>query len=504
MSTSVQDLGRQWANPGDILSILLLIGSDIVQAAITQLVGYRLRVPGTKTHISIAPVAFSFGWATYSFTNLLAAVGSMKLIPETDCPSIVVNCSNGFVRQNTSWVLGRLLRDHEIHHPVDPRPISEGGRAESIRIDIFHLKPASTPHCDFVWWLGWATLFIQLIIVMLPGILYHDWTILVVALAGITLVAVTCSLPQWIEEKWGTPCFSTHDKVKCLTRGNGHLHIMVFISSYGSWDVERLSTHTPVPRTETRWVSLILSILWVCLLISISGLKKHTWFLIATGGLGMLQNVLAAGFSRHPTASNFHLTRFSQAPTIIGRRECYKDDPSSDVNLEQDIQGLSAVTSWVSERTNRLNHRSAAGTREQNPMPSWVSSMAEEDGAPEWLATLKPAPTEKAKDTESKSVPFSLSTWNPFMSHKSRQDKIIYASGVQGALVELEKWVPKAGLSMLPIFFPGGGLQYHDDDIRGNRFKKFWKRAYHTRTIRTKAEEKRRGEERETSVLLDV
>ncbi|KAF5021928.1 hypothetical protein F66182_6031 [Fusarium sp. NRRL 66182] len=499
MSTYSQALGSQWANPGDILSILLLIGGDIVQAAITQLVGYRLRLPGTRVHIPMAPVAFSFGWATYSFSNLVAAVGSMRLIPESDHPSILINCSNGFVRQNHSWVLGRVLRDHEIHNIVDPRPLSEGGRAESIRIDIFHLNPMTTPHCDLIWWLGWATLLVQLVIVIVPGILYHDWTILLIASAGITLVAVTCSLPQWIEEKWGTPSLSNRDKVTCLTRGNGHLHVMVFISSPGSLDLERLATRTPVCRTGTRWISLILSISWVCLLISISGLKEHTWFLIAIGGLGMLQNVLAAGISRSPAASNIHLTRFPQAPTIIGRRERYKDDPNPDIDLEEDIQGLSAVKSWVS------SHGGEPGLDEQARMPSWMTSMAEEDGVPKWLAALKATSTEKTGgDAEPNSSPFSLGTWIPFTSQNSKQDQVIYATGVQGALVELEKWVPKAGLSLLPIFFPGGGLQYHDDDIRGNRFKKFWKRAYHTRTIRTTAEEKRRAEERGKGKLLEV
>ncbi|KAL6918246.1 hypothetical protein FSST1_009741 [Fusarium sambucinum] len=504
MTSSTQDIGNQWANPGDILSILLLIGSDIVQAAITQLVGYRVRIPGTKTHIPITPVAFSFGWATYSFTNLLAAVGNMKLVLESDCPSMVVNCSNGFVRHNRSWVLGRILRDHEIHNSVDPRPISEGGRAESLRIDIFHLNPASGPKCDLIWWLGCITLLLQLIIVLLPGIVYNDWAILVISLTGITLVAITCSLPQWIEEKYGTPCFSTHDKVTCLTRGNGHHHVMVFISSSGCWDLERLATYTPNPRTETRWISVILSMLWVCLLISISGLQKNTWFLIAAGGLGMLQNVMAAGISRHPASSNFHITKFSHAPTIIGRRECYKDDPSSEVNLDEDIQKFSTVKSWISEEVNMPSQHTQSGLREKAPMPSWVSSMAEEDGAPEWLVTLKPTLTEKIKDTGSRSLSFSRNILNPFTSPEPAPYKVIYASGVQGALVELEKWVPKAGLSMLPIFFPGGGLQFHDDDIQGNKFKKFWKRAYHTRTIRTKAEEKRRTEDKQASVLLEV
>jgi hypothetical protein len=48
---------------------------------------------------------------------------------------------------------------------------------------------------------------------------------------------------------------------------------------------------------------------------------------------------------------------------------------------------------------------------------------------------------------------------------------------------------------MVQTFFPAG-LQYHDEAIRDNTHKKFWKRAYGTRKLRAKAEEKRRAEER--------
>lgn len=64
-STSVSALlAAQWKNPGDILSILLLLGPDVVQRAIAQLTGR-----------AITPVAFSFGWVAYGVGALLSSFG---------------------------------------------------------------------------------------------------------------------------------------------------------------------------------------------------------------------------------------------------------------------------------------------------------------------------------------------------------------------------------------------------------------------------------------------
>jgi hypothetical protein len=68
---------------------------------------------------------------------------------------------------------------------------------------------------------------------------------------------------------------------------------------------------------------------------------------------------------------------------------------------------------------------------------------------------------------------------------------------VQGALKELEKWVPSAGLALLHVFFPGS-LTYADENVRDNVNKKFWKRASHTKAIRRQAEHGRRENERGT------
>ncbi|KAI0122179.1 hypothetical protein F4814DRAFT_201524 [Daldinia grandis] len=492
MSISTNELRTQWANPGDILSLLLLIGSDIVQKAIAQLVGHRVRLYGDKRSrgLSVAPVAFSFGWAAYGFSNLLSAIGDMRLMPTSDCPSFLVTCSNGFVRENRSWVLGRLLRDHEIKYPVDPRSEDEGGRAESIRIDVFNLLPVSHPTCDLVWWLGWAVLLVQVGIAIVPWVLYDDWGIFVITLCGNLFVAATCALPQWTQEKWAGRLLK-RDKVTCLTRGNGHLHIMVFIAARGSWDLESLASSIPVPRPETRWVSLLLAVLWTCLLISISGLKEHAWFLVGIGGIGMLQNIFAAGTPREPGASNFHIAKSSRVSTIVGRRENYEDDMDCKVDLEEVSKELADVALWTLGKP-------SPGSKSSNPtlngtasMPPWLATMVGSDGTPSWLEPLKPAPLTNHTPPTCRLI---SRIWRRPVTDSGRQDEVVYAVGVHGALIELEKWVPTAGLAVAQVFFPAG-LQYSDEAVRDNKHKRFWQRAYHTKSVRERAEVKRRAEE---------
>ena len=62
-------LAAQWENPNDILSILLLVGPDVVSKAIAQLAGR-----------AITPVAFSFGWVAYAPAALLSSFGGMLFL----------------------------------------------------------------------------------------------------------------------------------------------------------------------------------------------------------------------------------------------------------------------------------------------------------------------------------------------------------------------------------------------------------------------------------------
>ena len=462
------NLRSQWSNPGDFLGLLLLIGGDIVQKAIAQLVGYTIKPFGKNgPSIGITPVAFSFGWVAYGFTSLLSVVGEKTLMPPAEFPLIVVNCANAFSRENRSWALGRLLRDHETRHEVDSSNPPHGqlpstspkGRAESIRIDIFELGGPSKPSLDLVWWLGWATIVAQNCIACIPWILYGNWGIMMVTLCGNFLASATCALPQWRQEKWAGATLDS-DNVTCLTRGNGHFHIMVFIGRKGSWNFETLATANSRPRPETPVISLVLALLWTCLLLSVSGLKEHTWYLVGIGGIGMLQNVYAAGKVRDPGTANFHLRKFNRMPTIIGKRQRFKDDVDSLVDLNDALADVADLSKWSQsfERQAKL---------EDIHMPKWLESMEREDGVPSWLEPLR-----------------------------VDRNKI---ANTHGALKELEKWVPTAGLAMIQVFFPTT-LRYKDENIRDNVHKKFWKRAYHTKGVRRRAEHKRREVERRYKV----
>lgn len=370
-------------------------------------------------------------------------------------------------------MLGRLLRDHITRYPVDARSEDEGGRAESIRIDNFALDPITTsPACDLVWWSGWAILLVQIGIAIAPWVLFGDWGVMMVSLCGNGLAAITCAMPQWTEEKWSGRTLQ-RDKVTCLTGGNGHHHIMVFLGRKGSWDLESVATGRSTARPETRWISLALAMLWMCLLITVAGLKEHAWFLIAIGGIGMLQNAFAAGTTRKPEASNFHITKFSRAPTIIGKRRRYEDSPDAHISLDRDLAELTEVTKWVSEKGVLVSTAHAESTSPSQGlfMPRWLDSMSKEDGVPSWLEPIKP------------------------------QNDVIIATGVHGALMELEKWVPTAGLAMVQLFFPGS-LKYNDESIRDNIHKTFWQKAYHTKSVRKGAEEKRRALQASTGVAI--
>jgi hypothetical protein len=387
-------LRSQWSNPGDILSLLLLIGGDIVQKALAQFVGVSLQFFNRGPSLMITPVAFSFGWVAYAFTSLLSIVGDGTLMPDPDTDSIVINCSNAYVRENHSWILGRLLRDYESAHEVDPSKIS-------LRIDLFKaVTNDERPDIDLPWTIGWVVIVIQQVLAAIPWIIYGDWAIFMVTVGGTLGAQLTGALHQWKGEKWaGRRIHDKKPKVVCVTRGNGHHHAMIIICDGKGWDLEAFATAAGASRWETRFVCIGLTIFWTLLLITVSGLKQNSWFLIGVGGIGMLQNIYAAGTRRTGGAFNVHLEPYKQRPTIIGRRQDRAtkevDDPDSDA--------------------------------ESN-----------------------------------------------FADLKFRDDEI---KGVAGALMALETEIPKAGASLLPVFFPGG-LKYEAERFRFNREKRFWKNAF--------------------------
>ncbi|KAI6101450.1 hypothetical protein EV401DRAFT_2027057 [Pisolithus croceorrhizus] len=199
-----------WVHPG-VLSVLTLIGPDVIQRALAQLSGHRF-----------TPVAFSFGWVAYSFSNLVLAVGNNKLIPEPDFSSILINGRTGVI-------LSRILRDFEHWRPrevglrleemlnsvsqennagtsKDNKPVPVPRTRAGLCVSIFRADPTrafGVPVADWIYYSGLATAVVQLIVAAIPLILHGDWVVLLATSAGIVLAFATGCLPQWRVEKWG-------------------------------------------------------------------------------------------------------------------------------------------------------------------------------------------------------------------------------------------------------------------------------------------------------------
>lgn len=321
---------NQWRTPTDVLSVLLIIGGDIIQKALAQLSG------GT-----IVPVAFSFGWVAYSFSTVMSVVGDGRLMPAPDYPAKVINAESGYKRDNKSWILGRLLRDYEM-------PLGDN---VGISITIFEAQDnAGVPERDFLWWSGVVVIVLQLGIAAIPCGLHQDWAILLLTAGGILLALTTGALPQWRFEKWA--CRRETKKVVSLTGGNGTRHVMVVIGNKKGLDLEDLAAaesprmrrrgedsdrlakrvrdeHGEVVKdkdgnhkTEIRmikgqpaafWITrtscLTLAAFWIVFLISVAGWKQNTWYLLAVGGVGMIHNVVVAGAKRSASTTGIHLKK---------------------------------------------------------------------------------------------------------------------------------------------------------------------------------------------------
>ncbi|KAL2039839.1 hypothetical protein N7G274_007240 [Stereocaulon virgatum] len=296
-TTSVMQLQTQWRNPGEILSLLLLLAPDVIQRSIAQLAGQRL-----------TPVAFSFGWVAYSVSALLTTIGDRRLMPSADYKSKVIVAKSGHIRQNESWVIGRLLRDFERRQsPLVADKSSE--HWEALRVSIFKIIPGSEPgrpiH-DYVWFSGLGIILLQLGLAVVPLCLSGEWPVLVITTCG-TLVALSHgALAQWREEKWECP--KTGSPTVTITQGNGSRHAMVILGSDSGLHLEILarSDGNLSSSFSTRIGTAVQAMLWMVLLITVAGLKQGSWYLLAIGTIGMLHNIFVAQSPRQPKAFGIH------------------------------------------------------------------------------------------------------------------------------------------------------------------------------------------------------
>lgn len=347
----------QWESPSNYaFTILLLLGGDVVSRALAQLAGGR-----------ITPVAFSFGrfffcitdsssligiagWVSYATSAINSAIGENKLMPGADTPCTVINAANGQSRGNGAWVLGRAMRDFEywMGAPVeekmnelrkskwqydkeqaklkgkDPDKIefpSHAGLVVSFwKFDPDKKDRLQKPGRDILFWSGVVIAILQLGISAIPFGIYGNWGVFLVTASAILLCLLTGCQPQWHREKWACRQIEPGKKrTYILTRGNGAQHAIVVECDGCGLNLEDLCTgfdnlDSPSISLATRLGMVGLGVMWVILLITSSALTDQSWFLIAVGGIGMLQNMFVAGWSRKPEALGLPL-KFT---TVIG------------------------------------------------------------------------------------------------------------------------------------------------------------------------------------------
>lgn len=276
----------------------------------------------------------------YAVTASVSAIGNNRLMPDADYSCKVINGKNGFVRDNTSWIIGRIVRDFETWMDDCPSenksqmqsktPIQDcldeiGGnqkRPAGLCVSIYTAEEAHLGHpgYDGSYFAGFVTGMVQLALAAIPYCLFGNWAILLVTAVGIALAFASGALPQWAEEKWA--CRFYTKKTIILTRGNGSQHAFVILGNGLGMDLENLAAANSALSTSrlTRFTTLILAMLWILLLITASGIKDDTWFLLAIGGIGILDNIYVAGSSRSPKDFGIPL-KFKE---VIGNKKVMK------------------------------------------------------------------------------------------------------------------------------------------------------------------------------------
>lgn len=307
--STASSLQATWTNPSDILSLLLILGGDVIQRAVAQQAGD----PYLPT-----PVVFSFGWVAYAFTAVLASVGENLLMPPApDYPSVVLSTKHGYVRENHSWILGRLLRDYEggwmpmaAKEKLKAMLHASGRNKAGLCISVFEAaegREAGVPLRDIYWWSGYVVAALQLIVAAAAWAVLGDWETFLVVSVGTVLAFISGSLWQWRRERWC--CRRQSRKTFVLMRGNGAQHAIVILGRGRGLDLEDLAgwTESSVASKSTKFINGGLLVCWIVLLLTVSGMKNDTWVLLAIGAAGMLHTIVVAGGSRRPEAFGLHL-----------------------------------------------------------------------------------------------------------------------------------------------------------------------------------------------------
>lgn len=264
------------------------------------------------------------GWVAYSIAALVSAVGENRLMPpDPDCRCKVIGGKTGHARDNSSWILGRIVRDigywtdgrvrEKVNEVLEEKFVKmkkkDAGAAKpliaGLVVSVYEPSttiPAGTVARDASFWVGLPTIALQLAVASIACGVYGDWGTLLITLSGTALSLATGLLPQWKREKWACRRGARHDYI--LTRGNGSQHAILVRGNGRGLNLEDLGSGqvntVAAAGLATRATLGVLAALWILLLITAAGLQRQTWFLLAVGAIGILHNVYVAGAPRRP------------------------------------------------------------------------------------------------------------------------------------------------------------------------------------------------------------
>lgn len=363
--TAIQ-LQTQWRNPSNVASILLIVAGDIVGEALAQLSGPTV-VPVVFSFgwVSYAHKALvnAIGLRRLLKPKDNSVKGSSCMV-DIDTGKKFDNRNVLFKQVLDDWEFWKPRevkeddRRERIEDPRNPQKRERSNSAhrpgqsdqsnqpytnhekigvetngspfsslnQSLRTVIFDMsQELGSCTNDRVWVAGIACALVQLGIASVPCALYGDWAVLLVTGLGTILAFVTGSLPQFGKEKWGTKRKNEGEHTVALIQGDPQVatEIMVIRQVSAGLDLEDLAKGTGGKRVSevvwskhtesatawpwTRSATGLLAACWIALLIVVSGLQGDSWYLLAVGALGMLQNGFVAASPRMPAARGLHL-----------------------------------------------------------------------------------------------------------------------------------------------------------------------------------------------------
>ncbi|PMD51523.1 uncharacterized protein K444DRAFT_669303 [Hyaloscypha bicolor E] len=313
------DFVKQFRNPKGIVAVLLLVGADVVQRAIAQSAS-RSEAHDVWSLSWLTPAVFSFGWVSYAVNSVATAL---------------VTTNSGDVRQNQSWVIGRLIRDLELQ--VE-REVSETKLESGLIATVYKALPnvqharygMMKPDRTTVWIAFWVTVALQVVVAAAPY--YYEkgtksWAVLAVTGAGNILAVLTASVPR---NKY--PARSNSKSIYAITRGNGYRHVFIIlpdtlrkvdgVPESSLPHLQDMASAIDRANLPTRGLICLLALAWAVLLLAVAGLTDDTWFLLLVGLMGMGNNIYISSRDCTPIEHGIPIEKFQLdgEPNPIGLR----------------------------------------------------------------------------------------------------------------------------------------------------------------------------------------